>query len=215
MPESPRPDQLSRAELGQLQRKALREWRQSEWLASHDPETWVRLEDVDPDRICVDLGSGVGEAEQKPGYIALDSRSADRRELQARGEDRLPDLVWDISDGLPFEDGSVDDVHFHSLLEHLSEHARTRLPKELARVLAVGGRVTVHETPERVNAFAAELDEHGFDEEDERKPDEHGVKAGFVLQQSRRSLEDIQPHLVDEHVLGTPVIRTPRIPYRS
>jgi len=119
MPDHPRQDRLSHEELLLLQRKALREWQESDWLAANRPEAWQALQDDGVVR--VDLGSGIGESQQEPGYIALDKDMMSRTELRERsGECRNPDLQWDLHNGLPFEDSSV--VHRKRSQEGIRRH---------------------------------------------------------------------------------------------
>ncbi len=54
-----------------------------------------------------------------------------------------PDLVHDITESLPYEDLSVDEVLAEDLLEHFDKYMRFVVFYEWARVLKVGGRITV------------------------------------------------------------------------
>jgi hypothetical protein len=216
MPDAPRSDRLSRDELVQLQRRAIREWTESPWYAVHDPVGWSALAEQDPERICVDLGSGSGEAMQCPGHIAVDRDRADPEHLRERGETRQPDLPWDLQDGLPFEDQTVDKVHLAGTVSALSQLARHRLPQELARTVRVGGAVHVHDVAPVVRALGRDLVAAGF-EEDELGPDADRrlwLVGRYTLTAQQRPLEDIQPHRLEEHVLGTPMVREVRMPSR-
>jgi predicted SAM-dependent methyltransferase/GT2 family glycosyltransferase len=54
-----------------------------------------------------------------------------------------PDLVHDLSQGLPFDDGSVDVIHSEHFFEHLALHDGLKLMAECRRVLRPGGRVRI------------------------------------------------------------------------
>jgi predicted SAM-dependent methyltransferase len=53
------------------------------------------------------------------------------------------DIVWDVSDGLPFEDGSCKMIYHEHMLEHLSIEKGMFLLQECHRVLQVGGVLRV------------------------------------------------------------------------
>ena len=54
-----------------------------------------------------------------------------------------PDLVHDITKPLPYADQSVDEILAEDLLEHFDKYMRFVVFGEWARVLKVGGRLTV------------------------------------------------------------------------
>jgi len=58
-------------------------------------------------------------------------------------EECQPDLVHDISQPLPYDDLSVDDILAEDLLEHFDKYARFMVFYEWARVLRIGGKVTI------------------------------------------------------------------------
>lgn len=53
------------------------------------------------------------------------------------------DLYWDLRDGIPFEDGSVQRLYTSHLLEHLSFEEGQALLREALRVLEPGGTLSV------------------------------------------------------------------------
>lgn len=79
-------------------------------------EEWCRREGLSK----VDLGSATG----KPtGYLGVDLRDAD--------------VIHDLRDGLPFDDGEVGIVRAYDILEHLPDSVA--IMNEIWRVLAPGG----------------------------------------------------------------------------
>lgn len=58
-------------------------------------------------------------------------------------EECQPDLVHDIRSPLPYEDLTVDEVLAEDLLEHFDKYARYVVFYEWARVLRIGGKITV------------------------------------------------------------------------
>jgi predicted SAM-dependent methyltransferase len=53
------------------------------------------------------------------------------------------DIVWNVSDGLPFEDGSCQMIYHEHMLEHLPVEKGVFLLRECHRVLQVGGVLRV------------------------------------------------------------------------
>ena len=54
-----------------------------------------------------------------------------------------PDLIHDISQPLPYEDGSVDEILAEDLLEHFDKYMRFLVFGEWTRILKIGGKITV------------------------------------------------------------------------
>jgi len=75
------------------------------------------------------LGCGT---KRKEGWINIDSVAA----LQ-------PDLVQDISQPLPYDDLTVDEVLAEDLLEHFDKYLRFVVFYEWVRVLKIGGTITL------------------------------------------------------------------------
>lgn|SRR3989338_7189890 len=75
------------------------------------------------------LGCGTKNLE---GWINIDSVAGCR-----------PDLVHDISQPLPYEDKTVDEILAEDLLEHFDKYLRYVVFYEWARVLKIGGRLTL------------------------------------------------------------------------
>lgn len=74
------------------------------------------------------LGSGFLS---KPGWIDIDLAGA------------RADLVWNLQNGIPFEDGTVDAIFHEHLLEHLTLHDGFGLTLECHRALRPGGVLRV------------------------------------------------------------------------
>jgi len=81
----------------------------------------------------VRLNIGCGKKHEK-GFINLDLR------------DLGQDIVWDVREGIPFPDNSVDLIWSQHVMEHLTNHEAEMAIREMYRVLKVGG-VMVHTTP--------------------------------------------------------------------
>jgi len=209
-----RADRLGREELSLMQRKALREWQESNWLAEHKPHQWQALSD--DGMVRVDLGSGIGESQQEPGYIALDKETMSRSELMSRsGESRVPDLPWDLHQGLPFEDGSIDAFNVSFLLRDLPDHAVQSLAKEMHRTLRTAGRVHLHEDHVVGRRLQPLLLDHGFAiEPTDRQPDRDDSPSvvRVTLAKVTSTGQDMSPLREKEHALGTLQIREPRQP---
>lgn len=60
-----------------------------------------------------------------------------------RDDRSKPDAVHDLTKRLPFEDGSVDEVHSYHLIEHFDRWLVTDILADWARVLKPGGKVVV------------------------------------------------------------------------
>jgi hypothetical protein len=200
MPDAPRTDRLSRPELQALQRRALRSWAESDFLATHHPRQWQQVADQDPDYVQVELGAGVGEQNQTPGWIAVVSPEtmAATPGMPAPNADgqrqRPPDFRWDVADGLPFEDATVDALR-------LRDHPLTPfVEREIARTLVLGGTLAGVTDADALEHFA----DLGLEPEGD---------AGLLRKVRGRSLmPGTSPFREREQVLGTLTIREPRTP---
>jgi len=83
-------------------------------------------------RISINLGSGYRKLDK---FINIDNR-----------EITNPDMVADLSDGMPFKDNSIDLVQAFDFLEHLEREEVYNLVNEIWRVLKPKGRF-FHQTP--------------------------------------------------------------------
>lgn len=77
----------------------------------------------------LDLGCGKNKRE---GFLGVDSRAFDG-----------VDVVADLRQPWPWQDGEVEEVHCSHFLEHLTGPERIHFVNELYRVLAPGGKATV------------------------------------------------------------------------
>lgn len=76
----------------------------------------------------INLGCGRKKLE---GYLNIDSNKKAK-----------PDLIWDISKGLPFKDNTVEEINASHILEHLGDSFFTVMD-EAYRVLKDGGRFNI------------------------------------------------------------------------
>jgi len=74
----------------------------------------------------INLGSGY---RKKPGFVNLDNRP-----------ETSPDMLCDLTEGLPFKDNSVDEVWAQDILEHIPIGKTVFLIEEVYRVLKPEGR---------------------------------------------------------------------------
>lgn len=205
MPRERHPDRLGRDELEAYQRKALREWCQSDWLATHDPRAYQAVEAQDPDLVRIDLGGGVGDAEQEPGYVVVGDRIGGIDLTERTGEHRRPDIFWSLGSGrLPFEDQTVDAVHLPvRVLRHLPDPAYRNLPAELARTLVIGGTVDLADG-DAPAGFRHALEESGFALDEQQR---------WALVKQTTRLEDAAPLLIDEKAMGETLLPSLRVPH--
>lgn len=73
----------------------------------------------------LNMGSGF---RKEPYFINVDNR-----------KETTPDLLWDVNDGLPFPDNSVDWVRAHDFLEHIPIGKTIAFVEEVYRVLKNDG----------------------------------------------------------------------------
>lgn len=102
-------------------------------------------------RRALDVGCGLGMytarlAEEGALAFGLEVEWPRAREARARGLA----VFAGVSEALPFEDGSLDLLLLHEVLEHVADDAATA--REIARVLAPGGRALIF-VPNRLWPF--------------------------------------------------------------
>lgn len=73
----------------------------------------------------LNLGSGFRKLE---GHVNIDNREVCN-----------PDIVWDLTQRLPFDDNTVDEVRAYDILEHMPQGKVINLIEEIYRVLKVDG----------------------------------------------------------------------------
>ena len=111
-------------------------------------EDWRRqslVANIKPEGVCLNLGSG-----HRPlkGFINIDNRP-----------ETVPDLVCDVTGGLPFEDSSVDMVRADDFLEHIPSSKVFSVVTEIWRVLKSDG-IFESLTPDAEHGQAAFQDPH-------------------------------------------------------
>ena len=74
----------------------------------------------------INLDIGCGEKKQ-PGYIGIDVRDCGQ------------EIVWDVRDGIPLPDNSVDSIISIHFIEHLTNDEAIELFEDAYRVLKPGG----------------------------------------------------------------------------
>ncbi len=79
----------------------------------------------------VKLNLGCG-TKKKDGWVNIDSAA-----------DCHPDILHDLSEPLPFEDQSAEEIFADAVLEHFDKYARYFIVYHWTRVLKVGGAATI------------------------------------------------------------------------
>lgn len=77
-----------------------------------------------------------------PKEIKLDAGCADCKKEGYIGIDNVDygqEIIWDIRDGIPFSDESIDEVYTCHLLEHLTNKESKEFIEDVQRVLKTGG----------------------------------------------------------------------------
>ena len=77
------------------------------------------------------LNIGCGN-KKKPGWVNVDA-----------SPECAPDLIHDLRAALPYEDMSVEEIVAEDVLEHFDKYFRYLAMFDWARVLKVGGRITI------------------------------------------------------------------------
>lgn len=78
--------------------------------------------------IRIDIGAG--EQMGKHGWLTLDRNFS-------------CDLYWDLIDGMPFPDSTVDSIYASHVLEHIPVHGLMGILRECNRSLKPGGSVSI------------------------------------------------------------------------
>lgn len=96
----------------------------------------------------IQLNLGCGNKLEK-GYINIDERDCGQ------------EIIWDIREGLPFPDNSVDVVWSQHMMEHLTNDEAKELFRDIYRVLKVGG-ITIHTMPHASDPTSCYFDHESF-----------------------------------------------------
>ena len=107
-------------------------------LNNPDPKIARRI-DYAKGKIKLNLGCGINRMKE---YINIDVSPVCE-----------PDVVYDITDGIPFPDRSVNNIFSRDFLEHIPKDKLAFVMNECHRVLKIGG-VCAHEVPEAPNPIA-------------------------------------------------------------
>jgi predicted SAM-dependent methyltransferase len=97
-----------------------------------------RYPQVKDKKVMLNLGCG---GQRLNRYIGIDIRDLGQK------------MVWDVRDGLPFPDNSVDEVFSCHFIEHLTDKESLELFHEIYRVLKVGA-TTHHRCPHQTHPTA-------------------------------------------------------------
>ena len=80
------------------------------------------------ERIRLDIGAG--KTLRQDGWLTLDNNG-------------VCDLWWDLVDGIPFPDNSVDEIYSSHVFEHIPPDSLVVLLRDCLRALAPGGSISV------------------------------------------------------------------------
>ena len=80
------------------------------------------------ERIRLDIGAG--KTLRQDGWLTLDNNG-------------VCDLWWDLADGIPFPDNSVDEIYSSHVFEHIPPDSLVVLLRDCLRALAPGGSISV------------------------------------------------------------------------
>ena len=83
---------------------------------------------ISGERICLDIGAG--KTLRQDGWLTLDNNG-------------VCDLWWDLAEGIPFPDDSVDEIYSSHVFEHIPPHSLVALLRDCLRALAPGGFISV------------------------------------------------------------------------
>ncbi len=101
-------------------------------------------------KIRLNIGCGYKEEE---GFIGIDKADCEQ------------EILWDVRDGIPFPDNSVDTIWSQHVMEHLTNEEALDVLKEMYRVLKIGG-TTVNTMPHASDPTSCYFDHKSFWNED-------------------------------------------------
>ena len=129
-----------------------------------------------PEGLVQNLEIGCGERKQK-GYVGIDVRDCGQ------------EIVWDVREGIPLPDNTVDSVVSSHTIEHFTDDEAREVFKEIHRVLKKGGR-TYHILPHQQDSRAYYFDHKTFWNED-RIVSLIGVPGleGFIIKANHMTTE--------------------------
>lgn len=147
----------------------------------------------------INLGAGNNK---RTGYVNIDIR-----------ETCNPDLVLDITKGLPFDDNSVDEVLAYDFLEHIPIESTIPVITDIWRVMKPGTNF-VSFTPDAEHGQGAWMDPTHINFWVEGRwlyfsqpayRDLYNIKAHFSIEYMKRSLTDIKNRIYHLHVIAKAV----------
>lgn len=108
------------------------------------------------------------------------------------------DILWDVRDGIPFPDNSVDIIWSQHVMEHFTEVESQAVLREFYRILKVGGTM-IHTTPHASDPTSCYFDHKTFWNEArvETIPTLNGlegfsvIKNGVTESGNRRSFREL------------------------
>ena len=105
------------------------------------------------------------------------------------------EIIWDVRNGLPFPDESIDEIYSCHVMEHFDNEESEELLREIYRVLRKGG-TTTHLTPHATDPSAFYFDHKTFWNEGrvETIPGFRGLE-GFKVLQNQAQIQGIK-HLL-------------------
>ena len=113
-------------------------------LARSAPTSLRPISPWKPGHSLLDIGGGTGQiAEQLAGFVGRACVLEPSPGMLAQGQRKGLCLVQGVAERLPFPSGSVDRILMVDAFHHLLDQGQT--VRELARVLAPGGRVVIQE----------------------------------------------------------------------
>ena len=158
--------------------------------------------------ITLNLGCGVKRSHLE-GAVNIDSRP----EVE-------PDLICDITKGLPYEDDSVDMIYALDFIEHLERPEVVELMDEIFRVLKPGGRFH-HRTPsddgrgawqDPTHRSAWNINTWRFYFVEPEYRDLYGTKAHFKIIDLHDEITDQENKIVHTHCTYEVVKQSPKDP---
>lgn len=121
----------------------------------------------------VKLNIGCGKKYEKD-FIGIDIRDCGQ------------EIVWDVREGIPFPDESVDFIWSSHVMEHFTEDESENVLREMYRVLKPGG-ICQHRLPHQTDPTAYYFDHKTFWNESriESLPGVPGLEGFIILQNER------------------------------
>ncbi len=129
-----------------------------------------------PKVVNLDIGCG---SKKEVGFIGIDIRDCEQ------------EIVWDVRDGIPFPDNSVDEVWSSHTIEHFDNGEAEEFLIEVYRILKSGGKLVVA-VPHQTDPTAYYFDHKTFwnEERIDTLPGVPGLEGFKIIKNQMR---------IDEH----------------